>query len=992
MSAASDDSSSSVFGGGPTRAGERSGAGDAGGGDSSRLDLSAGAAGRPLTDASRRSGEAPATESAGASGESAAIAEAAALTREVPRDSPACVVGQRIGSYTVLGTIGEGGMGAVYRAQQDRPRQLVALKLIRSRLAGERELRRFEFEAEVLGHLQHPGIARIYQAGTFDGAYGPQPYFAMELIDGAPLTTYAQQAGLGSRQRLELLAKVADAVQHAHSSGVVHLDLKPANILVARDGQPKVVDFGVAKLAPGEPPRQTLAALHSTSIGGTPAYMSPEQAGGDPRAIDARSDVYSLGVVAYQLLTGRLPYAGLSRPGAQLGMYEVLRMVREEEPTRLAHAARWDGSSGRVFAGDVEAIVGKALEKDRTRRYQTAAALAADIRRHPNDEPITARRPSTWYQFAKFAKRNRFLVGGVAATILALLAGLIGTIGMLGRALAAEAGERGARQKTSEALVRERRQTELARESAAAEAKARRRSEAISQFVVKALRASDPSEGGKQDTTIAEAMSRARQEIEAGAFKDDPETEVELESTIALILLNNGHARDAEPMFQDVLEMVRDVFPGEPQHEAAALGNLALCASELGRREEAERMYEQAFDLHKRLSMNDDPRVAASLNDWAASLIYVGRFAEALQQATASLDMYERLFAGDHPDKARSLNTVASCLESLGRSAEALPKYEAVLAMRLRLFPGDRPEVATGMNNVAAGLCSLGRLDEALPRYEAALEMFQRMYHGDHSAVATGLSNVAGCLRSLGRADEALPRYRAALAMRQRLFPGDHPDVASALNNLALCLHSMNRPGEALPEFEAARDMFRRLIDGDDPGLAAATNNVGLCLEALGRRSEALPMYEATLEMHQRLFPDDHPHVANSLNNVASCLRSLGRIDEAVPKYQASMDIYDRVLPAGHPQMLFPQLGLARALIRLDRYAESEALLLDAAAQCERSGPCRRTHGTSVLRVAVELYEAWHAAEPAGGYDAKVAEWRARLDEWRASTQPAAPP
>src|SRR5262245_53307120 len=314
-----------------------------------------------------------------------------------------------IARYRVVRVLGEGGMGTVYEAEQDNPRRTVALKVIRAGLASEILLKRFVREAQILGQLHHPGIARVYDAGVADSG---QPYFVMELIAGVPLDQYARDHALDARGRLELVARVCDAVQHAHERGVIHRDLKPGNILVESSGQPRVLDFGVARAADVG----LTAGGGQTEAGqliGTLGYMSPEQASADPSAIDARGDVYALGVILYELLAHRLPYGlgGLPLP-------EAVRLIREQEPLRL-------GSLDGRLRGDVETIVAKALEKDPARRYATAGELAADIRRHLSHEPIRARPPSALYQLRKFARRHRALVAAVLGIGLALAAGTV---------------------------------------------------------------------------------------------------------------------------------------------------------------------------------------------------------------------------------------------------------------------------------------------------------------------------------------------------------------------------------------------------------------------------------------------------------------------------------------------------------------------------------------------------------------------------------------
>jgi WD40 repeat protein len=318
----------------------------------------------------------------------------------------------RVGGFRVVRKIGDGGMGTVYEAEQENPRRRVAVKVIRAGLATPALVRRFTREADVLGRMQHPGIARIYEAGV---AADGLPYIAMELVRGLPLDEYTTRHSPDPAAKLGLVARVCEAVQYAHEQGVVHRDLKPANVLVDATGQPKVVDFGIARISGGEHV-STAGRTATGQLIGTLAYMSPEQLGADPAAVDARSDVYALGVILFELLAGRLPFDLTSLP-----LPEAARRIREDDPTRL-------GTMNTLFRGPVETIVAKALEKDRDRRYPTAAALAADLHRHLRDERIEARSASALYHLRKFARRHKALVGGVAAVLLALVLGLISSV------------------------------------------------------------------------------------------------------------------------------------------------------------------------------------------------------------------------------------------------------------------------------------------------------------------------------------------------------------------------------------------------------------------------------------------------------------------------------------------------------------------------------------------------------------------------------------
>jgi WD40 repeat protein len=390
--------------------------------------------------------------------------------------------GTVVGRYSIVRSIGNGGMGVVYEAEQEQPRRNVALKLIRPGIAGKATLRRFERETQALGRLHHPGIAQIYDAGTADTGFGPQPYFAMELIDGLTPGDYVKQHRLSVRERLELVAKVAEAVHHAHQRGIIHRDLKPSNILIDETGQPKVLDFGVSRAVDDSVP-----GTRQTEMGqllGTVAYMSPEQVTGDPHEIDIRSDIYALGVILYELLADRLPL------NVQGSLHEALTAVRDAEPPPL-------GTLDRNYKGDIETIAAKALEKDKSRRYTSAAELAADIRRFLSEEPIIARPPTATYQLKKFARRNKVLVRAAAVMILALVLGVIVSTWQARRAWIAEqaAVEDRDRARQAEAMALDAQRQALAAEQMASAERDRANTERD--------RAQNAEEQARRDATTA---------------------------------------------------------------------------------------------------------------------------------------------------------------------------------------------------------------------------------------------------------------------------------------------------------------------------------------------------------------------------------------------------------------------------------------------------------------------------------------------------------
>ncbi len=511
-------------------------------------------------------------------------------------DLPTGQIPSRIGQYEIKRVIASGGMGTVFEALQDNPRRPVALKVVKSSFESEEAVQRLEYEAQILARLRHPGIAQIYDAGSYDDRGTLAPFFAMEYIPNArPITQYASEKTLDRRQRLELFLQVCDAVHHGHQRGIVHRDLKPSNILVDSNGRVRVIDFGVAR-ATGADMQQAKAHTRVGQIIGSVQYMSPEQFDADPHDIDTRSDVYSLGLVLYELLAGELPYDVDSS-----SIFDIAAEVREG---RLRQLSTHDRSLG----GELEAIVHKALKKDRESRYQSAFGLAQDIRRYLAGDAVIARPAGFSYQLQVFARRNKALIGMVGAAFVLLVAGIIVTTSLLVRVDA----------------ERRRAETESQRATAGRE------------FLTAVLASAVPH-GYGDTTTVADVLDSASQMV-VGAFDGQPEVEAEVRHSLGLAYLNIGRWKEAEHQLETVLALRRQALGASHDKTIQSIEDLQLTYSILDNPEGALELEREWVAAMAERARSSDLGPYLSQSSMAYRLEGVGRLAEAEEVAREILE------------------------------------------------------------------------------------------------------------------------------------------------------------------------------------------------------------------------------------------------------------------------------------------------------------------------------------------------------------------
>lgn len=888
---------------------------------------------------------------------------------------------ETMGPYRIINRLGEGGMGVVFEAEQENPRRRVALKVIRHGLGSRELIARFTREAQVLAHLQHPGIAHIYESGTASLGGRPAPYFAMELIDGKPIDRHAATADLSPRHRLELVARVCDAVQHAHQKGVIHRDIKPANVLVVPEststshksgpvtdsiGQPKVLDFGVARFTDGD--------MHSlqTSTGeivGTLSFMSPEQLDGRPDELDTRCDVYALGVILYVLMSGRLPHdiSGLS-------LVEAGRRIQEEEPPPL-HAI--DPS----LRGDVSTIARKAMAKERDQRYGTAAELADDIRRFLNDEPIAAHPPSAVYQLRKFARRNRTLVGGIAASFIILLLGVAGTGMGLIWALRTNADLEAANtqlEQTNADLeqvtsfqsaqladidvplmgtkirsslldgVPEERRVDLDRALASLNF-TDVAMDVLNENIFDSTIASIEEQFREQPIIRARLLQSISKTLRAlGIIDRSRETQIlaleiyrkELgpteESTLATIsqtgavLLEAGDVKGAAAHFEEAVRGAMEKYGPEDERTLRARSSLATTMSRLGDTEGALRLQKEVLDIRRKTLGDDHLDTLQSMGNYASVLRDLNRPEEAEVYLREVLEKRRAALGEDDPDTLSTMNTLATLLESTNRFDEAIELHRETLEASKRTRGSDHPGTLRSMNNLAYTLDTAGRIEEALPLYKASYEGNRRVLGEDHLSTLMAMGNYGYALRVRGRMDEAEPMYRGALEGLRRRYGDRHPQTLTAIGNMAIFLMEADRADEAMVYYRASLDGRRELFGAEHPATLNATYNMGNTLWRQGWPDEAEPYCIEALEGYRRVMGEDSIGAMYSLMNLGGLRETQGRFEEAVVLYREAVERRRRVLSDAHSDVGVSLQSLMGMLSMLEAYDELETVARDA--------------------------------------------------------------
>jgi len=789
-------------------------------------------------------------------------------------------VGGQIGPYKLLSILGEGGFAVVYLAEQEHPvKRRVALKIIKPGMDSKEVIARFEAERQALALLDHPNIARVFDAGTTGEGH---PYFIMEHVNGVSVTEYCDSKKLRIADRLELFLKICHAVQHAHQKGIIHRDIKPSNILVAQQedvGVPKVIDFGIAKAIVQPLTAKTLFTEKGQLVG-TPEYMSPEQVQMSVHDIDTRSDIYSLGVLLYELLTGVMPFdPDTLREG---GVDDLRRIIREQDPktpsTRLTGLgdiaegiAESRGTNAATLARrlheELEWIPLKAMRKDRSRRYRSASELSDDIRNYLNGIPLIAGPESRTYRLKKFVSRNRMLVTSAAAILVVLVAAVI-----VSTAFAIKEA-----QARAEALASGREAERQAKIS-----------QAVSGFLRDDLLSSvDPYVAQGREVSVRSFLDAASQKLE-GKFEQEPLVEASIRHTLGNTYRNIGEFEKAQVHLERAQKIRLDQLGEQHTETLSTMDGLARVYWRQGRYDEAQSLFTAAVEGRRQTLGPEHAETLFSMNGLAVLYFSQGRYDEAESLYEKTLEINRALLGEEDVATLLFMGNLATVYRFQGRYDEAEPLYEKAVEHERRLLGSEHPDTLYSVNGLAMLYIAQDRLDKAEELLLDVLEIGSLVLGAEHPDVLDSMNGL-GLLRiAQGSHDDAEGLLADALDTATLTLGPEHPCTLTSMNHMARLYMDKALYEESESLFESTLEARQRVLGDEHPDTLDSAHGLGLLYAAMGRRTEAERLLKKTLASRQRVLRHGHPDILDSIKSLVELYKAWDKPQEAA-KWQAEL-------------------------------------------------------------------------------------------------------
>ncbi len=840
------------------------------------------------------------------------------LTDETDIEMPAePEQGDEIGPYILDEIIGEGGMGLVYRAHQTRPvRREVALKLLQLGMTTREIVARFDAERQALAVMSHSTIAKIFDAGTTESG---RPFVVMEYVDGTPVTTYCDAERLSIDARLRLFLEICDGIKHAHQKGIVHRDIKPSNILVTREGDavvPKIIDFGIAKATEQKLSEETVHTRIGTMIG-TPGYMSPEQAGVVPLDVDVRADVYSLGVLLYELLVGVLPFESIT---TAKGMLELQEAIRDEEPKRpvqrLSSVSQDDleelsrerkirpSALRRRLDGDIAWILLKSMDKDRTRRYASVAELSADVSNLLEGLPVKARAPTRRYRAGRFVRRHR--VGVTVASAVSLLLVSFAVVMTI----------------QSIRLQRALEETELERN----------RAEQVSEFMVELFSAANPEVSGGETVTVRGMLDSGAARLES-ELTTQPELRARLLATVGetyRVLGGEENTGEAIRLLEEGLSDLRALDEPPAERIAAVQITIATVHHDNGDYDNAEQYYLDGIDTLGADNAPDSAALADALANLGVLHTDRGNLAAAAEFGQRALDMQIRVLGERHVEVARTSQRVAHVLHQQGERELAYPMMMDSLQMLREHYGDDHPHIATALNYTAIVQGGAGDHSGAQQSLREAVAIYRKTHGDEHHYLAATLSNLALAYNRTNNHDEAADTLAEALRIGIANYGEDHPTVNSFRINLGTNLQDMGRFIEAEPVLREGLRRDRIDLDPGSPYLIGTLDRYGGLLNSLGRYEDAETLQLEALTLRNEHLGESHSDTGVATLVLAANYLAWGKLDRAEELCRRALEI-QRNAEEPDPRRVAGSLwGLARVLQARGAYADAQALYDEA--------------------------------------------------------------